>query len=345
MNETMSKVRSLKMAEWPVIDQQCWNAACRPNGRLTRGGTAFHLRPITRADLERRYGAFLGHIARRWGLDSGAAKAAAWVTPECVNTYLSELEHRVSSVTKHGVIAKLRCMCQILAPLTDFKWLQEIENDLAMDMVPATKFDRIVGSEVIYHAGLTLMEEASRADNKTQRQRAVTYRNGLMIALLALCPIRLKNFCSLVIDKNFMRIGDDWCIALSANETKERRADERPIPVFLSQRIDTYLASYRSIFGYLGNELWVGLYGNPVSYSGVERIITETTRQTLGHPISPHLFRTCGASTASMFGTSHGNLASALLNHRDPKITQRHYNRSRSVHYSTRFQELIEPKL
>ncbi|MEQ1523820.1 MAG: site-specific integrase, partial [Aestuariivirga sp.] len=322
-------------------DQEAWKWACRPNGRLTRGGNAAHLSPATRMDLVRRYGLYLDYAMRTSSLDLGGSSASA-VTPDLVSGYVAELKRRVASVTVHGSIAKLRRMTQVLDPAAEFKWLHDMENDLALDMIPASKFDRIVESENIVLAGLTLMEEAMQVKKRTALQQALAYRNGLMITLLALSPIRLKNFSSLTLFGNFIRTGADWSIALSAKETKERRPDERPIPPFLTQYINAYLDIYRPKLGYPGNELWVGLYGKPVSYLGVERIVIETTRQTLGISISPHLFRACGASTAYMHGANNPNLASALLNHRDPKITQDHYNRSRSAFYGREFQRLLD---
>jgi integrase len=44
--------------------------------------------------------------------------------------------------------------------------------------------------------------------------------------------------------------------------------------------------------------------------------------------VSPHLFRTAGASTAALYGRGYPHLASALLNHRDPRVTEDHYNLS-----------------
>ena len=41
------------------------------------------------------------------------------------------------------------------------------------------------------------MTEADAAGHLTPLQRAAQYRNGLMVALLACCPIRLKNFAAL----------------------------------------------------------------------------------------------------------------------------------------------------
>jgi len=47
--------------------------------------------------------------------------------------------------------------------------------------------------------------------------------------------------------------------------------------------------------------------------------------------VSPHLFRTAAASTAAMYAGNTPHLASALLNHTDPRVTEQHYNRASSM--------------
>jgi hypothetical protein len=71
--------------------------------------------------------------------------------------------------------------------------------------------------------------------------RARGVRNGLMIALLAFCPSRPKNFAALQIGNTFKDNGGSWWIALPANATKSRRRDERPVPALLNRCIDVYL--------------------------------------------------------------------------------------------------------
>jgi hypothetical protein len=200
----------------------------------------------------------------------------------------------VGSVTVHGSIAKLRRAAELLNPSIDLAWLRDIENDLALEMRPASKFHRIVDSDVIIDAGLILMEEADAANQKTALDRAILYRNGLMIALLALCPIRPKNFSSLVLDQNIRRIGDNWLIVLSANETKETGSDIRPVRPFLTPYIDRYLSAHRPAFKCASKAFWAGRYGKPLGYSAVENIVTETTRQRVGVAISP----TCSGPAA-----------------------------------------------
>ena len=64
--------------------------------------------------------------------------------------------------------------------------------------------------------------------------RARGVRNGLMIALLALCPIRIKNFAALEIGHTFKEVHGSWWIALPSISTKSRRPDERRVPELLN---------------------------------------------------------------------------------------------------------------
>jgi hypothetical protein len=149
------------------------------------------MKDITRGDLVRRYGYFLDHVQRSEGLDRNA-KVASYVAPDRVDRYVAELQARVSSVTVHGSIYKLRRMAELLAPGQDFTWLTEIEKDLALVMQPRSKFDRLVYSNVLLEAGMTLMAEAESATHRAALARARQFRNGLMVALLAVHLIRLR---------------------------------------------------------------------------------------------------------------------------------------------------------
>lgn len=70
-------------------------------------------------------------------------------------------------------------------------------------------------------------------------------------------------------------------------------------------------------------------------------LISKITRETLGVDVSPHLFRTAGASTAIVYAPDMPHLASALLNHRDRRVTDEHYIRATSVRASDAYAEII----
>jgi integrase len=335
--------RSLAVSEWPDADRCAWDQAYRAGSRLKPGGAASYLAEVSRDDFARRYGAFLGFLQRTARLDRGAA-AAAQVTSFNVEAYIADLNARVRSVTVWNCIYKLRRAAELLAPSADFCWLADIEKDLALVMEPRPKFDRLVFIERLVEAGLTLVAEAERfANNDLARARGV--RNGLMIALLALCPIRLKNFATLEIGQTFTEIHGRWWIALPGISTKSHRPDERRVSAPLNRCIEMYLNQSRPVL--LGstpptNALWISsTTGRPMTTKNIGTLISKITFETLGVDVSPHLFRTAAASTAAAYGGNTPHLASALLNHTDPRVTEEHYNRASSVSVSQIYAEII----
>ena len=73
--------------------------------------------------------------------------------------------------------------------------------------------------------------------------------------------------------------------------------------------------------------------------------MSKLTLQTLGVDVSPHLFRTAAASTAPAYGTDTPHLASALLNHTDPRVTEDHHNRASSMNASRFYGEIVSKLL
>ena len=268
------------------------------------------------------------------------------MTIDNVAPYIAELKDRVSSVTVHGSICKLRRAAQYIAPGRDFTWLADIGNDLALEVRPRSKFDRMVMAEVLVEAGLTLIHEAEISPTLTELARACQVRNGLMVALLALCPVRPKNFAALEIGRSFVKINGTWWIVLSASETKEKRPDERPINELITPAIDRYLGQYRPVLARAGNSssaLWLCCNnGAPIKDRRTLReVISATTLATVGVAVSPHLFRSCAASTAATHDGENPYLASALLHHTHPNVTNAHYNRATSLTAAENLRQIV----
>ena len=77
----------------------------------------------------------------------------------------------------------------------------------------------------------------------------------------------------------------------------------------------------------------------------MKKTITQTTRQTLGVSVNPHLFRACAATTAALHASNHPRLASGLLQHVDPRVTEAHYNRASSLQAAIRYGEILDEML
>ena len=340
--------RTLKVHEWPAADRLAWDAACKPSHRLTKGGSASHLAAVSQQDIARRYGLFLGFLRLNGSLNPDAG-AATHVTPANVEAYTADLAGRVSSVTAWNCIYKLRRAAQLIAPDKDFLWLREIENDLAFVMEPKSKLGRFVAPERSLEAGLTLHEEAKKFTH-AEFKRACGIRNGLMLALLTLYPSRRKNFATLEIGKTFKQVRGAWWIIIPASKTKSKqRPEERPVATWLNPYIELYLTEARPVLltgaGQETQILWISSTSRrAMTIRKVGSLITQLTRETLGIPISPHLFRTAAVTALAEAKGDMPHLASALLGHTHPPITEKHYNRASSLNVATEYAEIIRTK-
>jgi hypothetical protein len=236
--------------------------------------------------LEKAYGQFLGFCARTGRLDSSAA-AVAHITSERIGDFIGELRLRVSSVTRAQWLQRIHHMAQLLAPGRDYGWLKEIVRQLKDEERPRPKAHRIVDTTRIVEVGITLMERAEKGGG-TNLQRALVFRDGLMIALLGFCPIRLKNFAGLTIGKHIRRDGTGWWIFLDRSETKQKRPDERPVPPILTGFLDRWVSYWRMFFLSPSDALWPSIKGGMMAYTYVGTTISAVTRRELGVDISPH---------------------------------------------------------
>jgi len=335
------KIRAFPPCDWPTAEREVWKQACVAAQRLRPGGVAARMKSSTRTSLVRAYG-YLLEFCHRNGLLDQDAEAGAHVTLEIIDAFVNELHGRVGSVTRASYIGKIRRIAQILAPGRDLVWLGELEADLRYDARPRPKYHRIVSSERLLVLGLELISRGETSKHLTALGRARLVRDGLMIALLALCPIRLRNLAELSVGRQLRRIGETWWIVLAADETKSGRPDERPVPDILSGFIDRWLEHWRTVFLKPGDAFWPSTKGGPLAYTYVGHIITETTRKELGVPVNPHLFRDCAVYTVAINAGDRMGIASGLLQHTNQRTVEKHYNKGASFGAVRRYQQILD---
>jgi integrase len=163
------------------------------------------------------------------------------------------------------------------------------------------------------------------------------------------CPLPNpeKEFASLEIGKTFRQVKGRWWITLSGRDTKMRSPEERPIAEWMNPYIELYLNEARPILLDTSkpptDALWISSNtGKPMSGDDIGPLITQLTEQTIGMGISPHLFRMADATLAAEAAPEMPHLASALLGHKHPRITEEHYNRSSSLSASKRYAEIVQ---
>jgi len=134
------------------------------------------------------------------------------------------------------------------------------------------------------------------------------------------------------IGNTFNEVHGSWWISLPFKCTKTKGQEERPVPGFLNHAIGLYLTQARPVLigsRSANNSLWISTRtGKRFTTKNLGTLISKITLRTIGVDVSPHLFRTAGATTAAMYGGDNPHLGSALLGHSDPRVTYEHYNRA-----------------
>jgi integrase/recombinase XerD len=239
-------------------------------------------------------------------------------------------------------------MAKVLDADRDWQWIRHIESRIRARHLPVrSKRGRMVSTADLLALRCTLMQEAPT--QSTDRLRAMQFRDGLLIALLAARPLRLKNLTGLALERSLVRRGEEWWIIIPAEETKTHEPIEVPWPQALNSALAIYLATYRPILCRLQNRwtrpigpaLWVSTHGSPMGERALYDVIVGQTKTAFGRSVNPHLFRDCAATSIAIDDPAHVRVASQLLGHRSASTTERYYNQAQTIDAARRYQDFL----
>jgi integrase/recombinase XerD len=188
----------------------------------------------------------------------------------------------------------------------------------------------LVTSEYLYALGIELMDRAvadAGAAKRTSKAHALEYRDGLIIALLALIPMRPRTLVALRIGKQLVKTGDLWALDIPAADTKTRRALDYPISKELCRRIDLYLERFRRRIPGADKHtaLWASNKNRPMSAIGICGAVRRRTNRAFGFGVNLHRFRHAAASFWSIRDPVNVRGAKDLLGQASFGITEKHY--------------------
>ena len=347
----MPKPRSsLPFEHWPDIDQQLWRQALRDDELLAGSGPAARWAPRTRETVCNGYGRWLFWMESQALLDPTEPPEQRCSPPK-LRAYIQSMQAVVSPATvAHRVIAVERALCA-LVPRSDRLHLRSLINNLPKQGKTSCKRARLQEPAELVKLGLTLMQDAEQGSHKNARKNACVYRNGLQIALLAMRPLRRRNFSEMALHRHLRREGEGWRICFAASETKTGEPIDVPFPTELVPHLEIYLARYRPLLmgeGYCGDRLWIGYFFKPQAPHTIGITIAERTERAFGRRVNPHLFRDCAATSIAVHDPDHVRIAPAVLGHRSFVTTERHYNLATALkaarNYQAELQRLRTPK-
>ena len=333
--------RCLPVAEWPTRDQNAWNAILRPAGFLEPASPAAGWAPDTRRAVAKSYGRLLGWLAETGQLDCDAGPLER-IDPALVNSFVQHLRTMNVDRTVITRLIHLEMLARALALDSGLGFLRRWQRTLKPKVHDVSRKLRLLRrADQCVELGFKVMQDARfKGTAPASCRQSVLYRDGLMLALLALRPLRRGNFTGLTLERHVLQRDGVWWLHIPKAETKTRRRPiEKPFPECLVEPLETYLQHVRpALIGHCpgkGNpailRLWVANGGRPLPDRSVYRCITVRTRAAFGQAMNPHLFRDAAATTYAIAAPEQVRDAAALLGHADFRTTEAYYRLSQSV--------------
>jgi integrase/recombinase XerD len=318
----------LPFDSWPAEDQARWQAAFKAGDRFEGSGPGSHLAESTRRNLWISYARFLSFIsANRPDLLElrPEARIDRLVLAEYVTWRRRCCGDGMVAVDLDGLRGALRLIC----PGADWSWLLTLAKRIkaACPRKPGTY--HLVTSDQLYALGIELMDHAvAGADSADliSKAHALEYRDGLIIALLALIPLRSRALVALRIGKQLVKTGDFWDLDIPAADTKTRRALDYQISKELCTRIDLYLERFRRRLpgAYKHTGLWASNKQRPMSAVAIDKVVRKRTKKAFGFALNLHRFRHAAASFWSIRDPVNVRGVKDLLGQATFGITEKH---------------------
>ena len=188
----------LKLQDWPEEDRRLWQAACKPGDLLDAepsGARANHAIASNRK-AQKGYGRWLTFL-QITDPDSLTETPALRITPERVRRYVDSLIGLNNSTA--SIIARLRELGEVartMDPNRSWTFIYALESRIRARHKPVRDKRNLKLSDELLCLGLSLIDNAMAFMGL---EAAILHRDGLMIALLALVPLRRRmRACGLI---------------------------------------------------------------------------------------------------------------------------------------------------
>lgn len=331
----------LPVADWPITDRKLWEATLAGHGEYDEDNPATDWRPRTIKKVGDGYGRYLSFLMRRDELlpqECGATR----ITPGRVKAYVATMKVPLSSVSISMYVDGLLAAAKAFSPSTDWGWLSLRYSRLKHRAKPnLNKQPALRSVAELYELGLSLMEAAKARTGQPIRV-ACAYQQGLMIALLAVRPLRIRNFLALELGRTLLADGTGYTMIFGADELKMAQNGElnEPFPEALLPHLLLFLAVYRPALLRQGDakqtrpatkRLWIDRYGAPMQEPAMRMTIKTVTGRAFGKAIWPHLFRDCLATSVAIEQPELMHIASVMLGHASLQTIQKHCNQAKML--------------
>ena len=336
----------LPVDEWPLADRAMWSALQAQGGPLDDRGELALLRAASLETLGIRYGRWLQWL---WTVEPDALSLTPpeRATLQRLQKWLEDLRH-VAPMTRLMFIDAVVRILSAADRDSDWRMHQRLRAALKREAGrgdPRRKQGRILSSKVLLDVGL--YHAGPHADAGTTPLQALQRRrDGTMVALLALMPMRRRAFCELAVGRSVHVRENEIIIALSEEMTKTGVFWEASVPSQVEPHLRRYIEEVRPQLLRRGDQshdvLWVGKKGEMLGKNYIGSIIGGVTLEHTGKRVPPHFFRDAAATTLARISPNAARLIRPVLAHSGFGTAERHYIHAQTIDAGRDYATLIK---
>ena len=324
----MSIPLCIKPQGWPTIDQLRYCEAREVTSFLSGPKPARKWSARRCRIVEQGYGQWMSFLARNSWLDPDLAPEAR-VAVDRVRMFVIQLQERVASWSVAMTVESLARMLAVMAPDQDWTWLQKIVSSLKM--IAKSERDKrghMVDARQLLALGVDLMDQALEMGARCHA--ATCMRDGLLIAVVVSCPVRIANLTAITISEHIWFDDGSYRLSFSEEETKNGRAYEGELSPALSFYVNVYLRDHRRRLLAQGNgektdRLWINRWGHAMQEGAIRTQIEKRTCDAFGRHVWPHLVRSIAATSFVDHDPDMVGLVPDLLGHADHQTAHKYY--------------------
>ena len=328
---TIDSVLCLPVDRWPAEDQRRWRLACKPASLFDdEGGELTDMRPASIRKYAKGYGRWLTFLAHH---DPAALELSPGerITTPRVKAYQEHLRDAGNGTsTRINRLQELALVGRIMDPGFSDRYIRRAISVTRSQATPVRSKLHLRTSDELVNLGLELMRSAT---DPRDLDHVLAFRDGLIIAFLALHPVRRRNLAGFRLGRNLISQPTGFLIVFGGDETKSGAPYEARLADILVEPMHTYLSVWRPVLAArtgrwkadLEGAVWVSEDSSPMSQEGLSGRIELRTRDAFGTAMNPHLFRDAAATTLAITDPAHVRVAAPVLGHRTFATTERHY--------------------
>ncbi|MEO8244498.1 MAG: hypothetical protein ABI832_19550 [bacterium] len=337
--------KSLPLSDWPDSDRQMWQGMTQKGGPFDHRGALAHLRETSLRMLREPYGRWLQWLsdnANSCLVESPAMRA----TVSCMKAWV-DASPSLRPMSRHMYFVATLRVLRAAFPDTDWSAHMRFAKRLALiagNGDASRKQGRILSSKVLLEAGLGHAQADAKIPN-TPLARAKAQRDGTILALLAMMPIRHRSMSGLRIGHSVLVEGARLTLLLPRLLTKTKAVFEADVPEPAATALRQYISETRPFLmarsGSIHDHLWVGNQGKSMSYSYIGKKVPETTRRLTAISIPQQFFRDSAATTIARESPKAALMIAPVLGHTTARMAEKHYNQAGSIEVGRELASII----